>query len=183
MQKKNEQPANELYGEYGKVFNFTQGDLEANRAGFLSFRQKQAFRLRILLYLCTALLSLFIYMGGIFPWNTGGNLMLALAVTLIPFGFLTAILLPYVRNLLLDLQDGRIKAVKGEAKVIDKTIKGEAWGIRAIDDEAKYELRPWQIESVKAKGKFYVYVMPKTKQIVSIEEILAEQTASILRDE
>jgi hypothetical protein len=64
MQKKKLQEANEFYGDYGKAFNFTQGDLEANRAGFISFLQKQRSHLRLLLYISTALLSLFLFIWG-----------------------------------------------------------------------------------------------------------------------
>jgi hypothetical protein len=44
MQKKKEQAREELYGELGHAFNFTYGDLESNRAGFLTHRQAKIRR-------------------------------------------------------------------------------------------------------------------------------------------
>jgi hypothetical protein len=111
---------------------------------------------------------------GIPTLNNGGSHIVVFLLTFCIFGFLTSILLPYLRNLLLDLREGKVKVAEGEAKVIDTTIKGEVWAMASINDKTNYELRPAQIEILKGKGRFSIYVMPRTKQIVSIEEILAK---------
>jgi hypothetical protein len=174
MQKKKEQSSEERYGELGKVFSFTYGDLEANRAGFVTARQKRDLRLRFAEKFVTAI--------GAFLALTSIMVGFALASRTSSDTFIASILLPIVliglavmliytwRLLVSDLRDGKVQRLEANARELGV---GKSWRQAFVVLETKQEIKltKEQFELTTERGIFRVYIAPKSREILSVETL------------
>lgn len=177
MQKKKETQIEELYGELGTAFNFTHGDLEANRAGFITARQKHELRLRFVeqriipvSIILASTISLVI-MGVSFPTysrSTCGVLMALILLIITPLLFIEG-----WRVLASDLRDGKVQRLEGIAREIGV---GKAWrkAFVVVENEVEFKLNRKQYRLTNGHGRFVIYTVPKSRKIVAIEEVLPE---------
>jgi hypothetical protein len=177
MQKKKEQDIEEYYGELGHAFKFTYGDLESNRAGFTTHRQKQWARSHYLVYfllsipLVACITPLGFMMMLQFP-NFRNNpfmsvtslIVCALIAIICTFG---ALLIGYGMlrlsyEIWSDLHNGRVKTLSIEDYRKQKKSRG-----------------PLQVNVVEEAPlpddpKTQLYLMPHSLRILSVEEVLPE---------
>jgi hypothetical protein len=164
MQKK-KHSGEELYGELGKAFNFTQGDLEANRAGFLALRQSQRIKSSILWFAWAMFIGTICFTRFVVLRLSYGNILEAVGMTAILMFIPFSILIVYWYLLRIDLRERlvRCKACKKEAVTIKDTsyyLSGTGW--------------PFSISKKQFNllddAYYWVYYLPRSRKILSLEE-------------
>ena len=184
MQKKKLGESEALYGELGQAFNFTHGDLEANRAGFLSFRQKREQKKRgysfaamialpsILLIAIIAFI-LFVSSSQQNPnsvWTSPVPLPLVvcffLPIVLLILVWVVGMMVYYKRSQY-DLQKSRIEKISGQIRQITGSDTQLRVGSEELNSPIAFADYSWGDLS------YMVYYLPHEKQIVSIEEIVS----------
>jgi hypothetical protein len=182
MQKKKSQSSEELYGELGAAFNFTQGDLEANRAGFMSHRQRQLQKLYllahvpplILLVLFAAPISLII---SLYPENGlsfGAALFLLimlLCISVIPITYVIWFTANKVLKAFYDIRASRVaKVVSRVTTILRPVYRGDT--LFLIAGEQEFELGSIERGVLWRPFVYKIYFLPHQRKIVSLEEVL-----------
>lgn len=183
MQKKKELSSETFYGELGQVFNFTTGDLEANRAGFLSYRQKQirqetlvAWGLSILvgwiMLLAAETIGIFFVIG--FVKDLALIVLFSSLIIIVPnlclFGLLRLLFAWHGR----ELRERRIEKMTTRLKV--ELRPNSKWGEVAylMTDNMEFLLEQ-RARTVEFKPLPYcIYFLPESKTLLSIEQALPE---------
>lgn len=169
MQKKKNE-GEELYGELGKAFNFTQGDLEVNRAGFISARQKKLLNKRFLLiplagfgYLLFQLLLILIFAQT--NAETVGFIT-ALGIVVVPA--LSILYLNEYYILWRESKTGKVKSFVGKTSF--ERWRKPPYMMLEFEGKLGLGLSAAQYNLLKNGNKYIVYCFPNSRNILSIEE-------------
>lgn len=172
MQKKKNQ-GEELYGELGYAFNFTQGDLEANRAGFISHRQAQILRQDSTKSLVAMQITTTFFLGlttvfGISAF-TADMVMLCFAAPFALFALIfIALSVDKYISMQKDLSQRVIKDAEGKLKqTTDANGNSET---RLMSGNLSFKLTARQLVALKASQVYQVYYAERIAEIVAIEE-------------
>jgi hypothetical protein len=182
MQKKKTETSEERYGGYGNAFNFTRGDLEANRAGFITMRQRYVALFNFLksffwlslgfaLSVLVALVSIWLLING----ATGNDKLIGFSASFFAllFAGLMAWALVYQKGaIFLDMRDGRVKAF-GSYEDYSKFRLDNEMGVPFFPEQLLLPLRP----------RIRIYTLPRTVQIVSVEILDTEEDALDAKEE
>jgi hypothetical protein len=182
MQKKKEAASEELYDELGRVFNFTRGDLEANRAGFITWRQKQIRWREVYRFLYLILFMAIPYVSiaavvQLFEDNVEMRSSIFWVMSF--FVFIMTALLLWASRLIptsYDLGTGRVTSLVGEGRIEIRSIPKQGEIPHFVIEKL---VQPFSRNSNFRLSKpclYRVYFMPKSKRIISIEEVLQEES-------
>jgi hypothetical protein len=180
MQKKKEQSSEELYGKLGEAFNFTYGDLEANRAGFMTWQQKRLVskeaRNRISLFLLLAIMYFAITAGistlsddpaknsGLF-W--GIFVLVALMGIAWVWGY-------GVHKLFLDIGNGKVQNIVRYVRKETRNVYKQGKRTFLVAGDKEFYL-PRRSENFEWNNVQYrIFFLPKSDFILSVEEVLPE---------
>ena len=171
QKKKNESEA--LYGELGHAFNFTVGDLEANRAGFISHRQAQALRQKTTSSLMAMQITTAFFLGltavfGVAAF-TSDMVMLCFAA---PFALFALIFIAlsvdkYV-SMQKDLSQRVIKDVECEVKQTTDANGNPEY--RLMSGNLSFKLSSSQLSALKINRPYQVYYAERSAEIIAIED-------------
>jgi hypothetical protein len=183
LKKKNE--GEELYGELGQAFNFTQGDLEANRAGFMSFRQRrlQIWRLfahfpfvLIMLVLFASPIPLLISFYSENGLSFGAKLFLLIVffcLSVLPITRIIWITAVEVSKTFHDIRDSHVGKIVSSVSTIPRSVyRGVTLFLVAGEEE--FELGSMQRNILWKPFLYKIYFLPHKRKILSLEEILPE---------
>jgi hypothetical protein len=177
MQKKKKQPSEALYGKYGEAFNFTFGDLQSNRAGFITWRQKRIISKEGLNAISRFLVMavFFFILGILMSWRSNETQAISRMVWLM-FALVVAIgvtwfLIFGMHNMFWDFGSGRVqhivRHVKPESRYIQK--QGNRPFLTAGDIEFSL---PLNLADFEWKDSPYrIFYLPRSKVILAVEEI------------
>jgi hypothetical protein len=183
MQKKKTSESEELYGELGHAFNFTQGDLEANRAGLISERQNEIqkehvywhFRFLLLVSIVMSIFWGYLFMVY-FPASARHFLLPQVCIWLSITGIFSLLSLNAIAGAILyrydsktELNEGRVETASGQIVVVSNR------GTVCVGDT---KLNCTAVTYPYGDLSYVAYYLPKTKQIISVEELKAEQELS-----
>lgn len=174
MQKKKTDNSEALYGELGEAFNFTQGDLEANRAGFISYRQKQAqwTYLRGAVIAVVAILIAFFILGTIVQLfesdaAQGRGFFWSLVIAGVFFAVLYFFaFLPNVHDIL----SGRVESIVKRVR-LEKYQRRYTQKVILVAGEERFEL-PRVVHDFAWQDNidYQIYFLPRSRAIVAIAE-------------
>lgn len=181
MQKKKELVREELYGELGRNFNFTQGDLESNRAGFVTWRQKQIkwrevyHVLYSILFLAIGYLSIAAF-GQLFEDNTEMKSNIFWFMSVFSLVITSLIVLGFgLIPLFYDLLTGRVTSIVGEPRIEIHSIPKRGNTPHFVIGKLKQRLGRNSKLMLKS-CPYRVYFMPKSRRIISVEEVLPNES-------
>lgn len=155
------------------VFNFTDEDLAANRAGKLSERQRLHLRTRIrqrawlaaAVYVVIGILLVFLSSGG---WETFAGGLLAISVP----PLVVSLLLGYeVYRLSKTHNQNEVRQIEGRVALDVKTTStqyGSQHGFSMTVNDVRFGLKQPQFLAFKNGDPYTIYYTPN-KQIVSVE--------------
>jgi hypothetical protein len=173
MRKKKTTNSEELYGELGQAFNFTQGDLEANRAGFISYRQGQVLKFKTYesLFKMSLPITLFLLLAVVFAFNAFREgedfaiLCIAAPFGLIAFVFIAISIVTY-SFVQMDISQRTLKDAICELQVSQQKGDVAYW----LYGNVSFKIATNQAAALKAKHKYLVHYAEKSNEILAIED-------------
>jgi hypothetical protein len=172
MEKKKTSETEELYGELGEAFNFTQGDLEANRAGKLSKRQEEQIGANVVvavmfLVFLPSFMTFIVIIFSIFTlysYFTSGNIGLFLPGNCYFIFLITpiAVLWYYKKS---GVRDAWTDANQPTVISLDDRRYRELTAVKK-----SFGLSAAQKELLASHHNLQFYVLPKSNYVVSVEE-------------
>jgi hypothetical protein len=175
MEKKKTNESEELFAEYGHAYNFTRGDLEANRAGFITQRQRQMIYMPITRRLISLVFCIALMAAMLFWWSAAAPLenrtkflfnpelcsSTTIMLILLIYSYLV---LREILRIYLDYGQGRVKAYESYeaySKVHYASIFSQNTNAILLT------LRP----------NIRIYTLPRIGWVVSVEILDAEEDA------
>lgn len=188
MQKHKDKPLNT---PLANAFDFTHGDLESNRAGFISYRQKKLLRLKFwfsekpfgalflgLFALCAPAMIIsagIAYLG--YPPPKSGYMDAFCIVGIqsaVSFGIFAYVLNTY-KKLKNELESGKIETFHWSIQ--DKIIASSEYSVdfRIKINKTYYKVSRKQYDILEMDKHYTFYVTPTSKKILSVEPISPEE--------
>ena len=164
-----------------RAFKFRQSDLDANRRGSMSDRQKHALEKRfsrgVQLYQMIILHSVILLMGlVIVVWTQRGNpaylseaglaFWLTLLVTSATIVIFTTLTVQHRRTLNQETETGNVQQLSGEIDLQPGTARSRRLHI----DGQTFKLDMQQADAFQTGQAYHLYISPRTRQILSAEK-------------
>jgi uncharacterized membrane protein YcjF (UPF0283 family) len=164
-----------------RAFKFRQSDLEANRSGSMSDRQKHTLEKRFSrgtqLYQMIILHSVILLMGLLFvAWTQRGNpdylseaglaFWLTLLITAGTIAVFTTLTVQHRRTLNQETQTGDVRQLSGDIELQPGTAQSRRLHIGG----QIFKLDRQQAAAFQAGQAYHLYISPRTRQILSAEK-------------
>jgi len=179
----------------GQVFKFDAADLNDNRSGFLSFRQKRKMQIR--LALSTAGLLFLIGLAALWAFLMFVVVILHFFDSELEWGFRlfgtviflysiwgalwsTKNLIELWRGFLADFRDARVVNINGEIQLTRIPHHKDPDEMYMAISGQSFELNSSQYDELKDKQNYRLYLAAQSQVILSIEEITESEPSLIM---